>query len=176
MFTLYVSGRLPGLNELLNQKATTSGKWNGYNALKCQWYGQIALLARAKGIGMQSPGFASFLFCEPTQRRDPDNIVSGGCKLLFDSLVGCDVLPGDGWGNNLGFVGFWHHTPGRAGCLFHWGDELLSKASMLELLKEEGRDGTAINGRRTTGNESGRAAAQKAARGHARSRRALGGR
>jgi hypothetical protein len=35
-FTIRIPGRTPGLNELLNSKATTSGKWNGYNAIKCQ--------------------------------------------------------------------------------------------------------------------------------------------
>ena len=133
-----VRGRLPGLNELLNKKATSGGNgWNAYNALKCQWYGQIALLVRGRGIGAQAPGYGTFLFLEPSRQRDPDNIVAGGVKLLLDSLVGCEVLPGDGWGNNLGFIGYWELTPGQAGCLIHWDNEILSKASMLELCEEE---------------------------------------
>jgi hypothetical protein len=180
VFTLFVSGRLPGLNELLNQKATVSGNWNGYNRLKCQWYGQIALLVRARGIQPQPAGFMTFLFLEPTRKRDPDNLVAGGAKLLFDSLVGAEVLPGDGWLHNLGFVGFWEHTPNRAGCLLHWGDELLSKAQMLklyeELLEKEGKDGTANDGRGTPRDESHRATVRQIGSGHARARRKLGGR
>ena len=102
---MWVPGRLPGLNELLREKANVHGRWNGYNEIKCQWYGQIQLLARAKQVDRQGPGFATFLFVEPNAKRDPDNIVAGGVKLLLDSLVGSGVLLGDGWTHVLGFVG-----------------------------------------------------------------------
>jgi hypothetical protein len=174
VFTLYVAGRLPGLNELLNLKGTVNGSWNGYNSLKCKWYGQIALLARARGIQPQPAGCMTFLFVEPDRRRDPDNLVAGGAKLLLDSLVGADVLPGDGWLHNLGFVGFWICKPARAGCLLHWGDELLSKEAMVALLEKEGKDGTANDGCGTARDEQNRATVRQIRSGHARARRKLG--
>jgi hypothetical protein len=176
VFTLFVRGRLPGLNELLNLKGTVNGSWNGYNSLKCKWYGQIALLARARGIQPQPAGFMTFLFVEPDRRRDPDNLVAGGAKLLFDSLVGADVLPGDGWLHNLGFVGFWICSPARAGCLLHWGDELMSKDAMVALLEKEGKNGTQNDRLRIVDDESLLQGAGKITARSTRARRKLAGR
>lgn len=162
---LWVPSRLPGLNDLLNAKGTTKGSWNGYNAQKCVWYGQVALLCRAKSIQRQEPGYGTFLFAEPNMKRDPDNIVAGGVKLLLDSLVGADVLPGDGWRDNLGFAGYWTHRPASPGCLIFWGTEILTKEAMLALLEKElEKSGNPINRHRATGNEPHRAPPAKAAR------------
>lgn len=134
---LWIASRLPGLNDLLNAKGTVRGQWNGYNAQKCVWYGQIKTLCNAKGIGLQDPGYLTLLFVEPNKRRDPDNVVAGGTKLVLDSLVGAGVLRGDGWDDNLGFIGYWIFLGGRAGCLVHWGGELLTKDAMSALLEKE---------------------------------------
>lgn len=167
---------MPGLNEMLAGNRA-SGRWNSYNEVKCVWYGQIKVLVLALGVASHGPGFATMLFCEPNRKRDPDNLVSGGAKILLDSLVGCEVLPGDDWNSNLGFIGFWQHTPGRAGCLFHWDDELISRASMLELLeKEQGKDGIANNRLRAVDDEPLRKAARKAAARGSLARGQLGSR
>lgn len=142
MFALWVSGRMPGLNDLLNAKGTVKGQWNAYNGQKARWYGVIRLLALHEGLTMQGPGYATFLFVEPHTRRDPDNIVAGGVKLILDSLVSAEVLPGDGWSTVLGFVGHWRKGD-RPGCLVHWGDELLTKEAMEALLEKELENGTA---------------------------------
>lgn len=134
---LWIVGRVPSLNELLDAKAKQRGKWNRYNDIKANWASQVKLAAVLKRIGLQPPGCGTFLFCEPDQRRDPDNVVGAGVKLLLDSLVAADVLGGDGWHDNLGFCGYWTLTPGRAGCLIHWGDEILTKPEMLALLEKE---------------------------------------
>lgn len=132
---LWVPGRLPGLNELLAGKASQNGSWNRYNQLKQQWYGQIKLLCHANRVESVGPGYFSFLFAEPDRRRDPDNIVSGGVKLLFDSMVGAGVLKGDSWSHVLGYVGYWGQFSGRVGCLVHWDAERLwSRESMEALL------------------------------------------
>jgi hypothetical protein len=132
---------MPGLNDLLAAKSSIQGKWNSYNQIKAQWYGQIKLLAQARGIEPQGPGMATMLYIEPHRQRDPDNVVGAGTKLLLDSLVSAGVLPGDGWSANLGFVGYWICRSENAGCLFHWGDELLSKPSMLLLYEAEVKRG-----------------------------------
>jgi len=134
---LWVPGRLPGLNELLAGKASQNGSWNRYNQLKQQWYGQIRMLCQAKRVAEIGPGYFSFLFCEPDRRRDPDNVVAGGVKLLFDSLVGAGVMAGDSWNHVLGFVGYWRHTPGKAGCLVRHGEALLTKEAALAFLEKE---------------------------------------
>lgn len=134
---LLVNGRLPGLNELLAGKSSQNGSWNRYNQLKAQWYGQIKLLCQAKLVESVGPGYFTFLFSEPERRRDPDNVVAGGVKLLFDSLVGAGVMAGDSWVHVLGFVGYWQHTPGKASCLVHHGDAILTKDAILALLDKE---------------------------------------
>lgn len=135
-FTLWIGARLPGLNDLLQAKGTVSGQWNAYNAAKARWSGDIRLLAMQKGLTMQEPGMATFLFEEPHRQRDPDNLVGGGVKLILDSLVGAEVLPGDGWSTVLGFVGYWRKSE-LPGCLVHWGDELQTKEAMEALLEKE---------------------------------------
>ena len=171
---LWIPTRLPSLNDLLNSKGTVRGTWNRYNEQKCMWYGQIKLLCLAKQIGLQPPGFLTMLYQEPNTKRDPDNIVAGGTKLLLDSLVGAGVLAGDGWRDNLGYAGYWT-LASKPGCLVHWGDRVLTKQEMLALLQKE-TDGTANNGRGVTDDEPGRAlAAQAPRRRNARARGQLGG-
>lgn len=128
------------------------------------WYGRVKLLCLAKGIGLQGPGFLTMLYCEPTRKRDPDNIVGGGTKLLLDSLVGAGVLRGDGWGDNLGFIGYWVHRSNREGCLIHWGDEIFTKQAMEALLEKELENGTANDRRRAADDEPPGAHASKTAR------------
>src|SRR4051812_18775864 len=96
-FTMWISGRLPSLNDLLDRKGTIDGRWNAYNQLKGQWFGQIQLLVRSAGIQAQGPGCASALWVEPHRQRDPDNVIGGGFKLLLDAFVGCEIIAGDGW-------------------------------------------------------------------------------
>lgn len=135
---LWIPGRLPSLNKLLDAKSTQKGNWNSYNDLKCQWFGQIRLLIVAKRVQPVGPGYFTFLFCEPDMRRDPDNVAAGGVKLLFDSFVGAEVMAGDGWKHVLGFTAHWTHTPGKAGCYVEFSeDRLLSKAEMLANIQKE---------------------------------------
>lgn len=135
---LFVRGRLPGLNELLAGSRNAKGGWNAYNEQKQRWYGQIRLLCQAKRVETVGPGHFTFLFIEPDRRRDPDNVVAGGVKLLFDSLVGAGVMKGDSWAHVLGFCGFWAQDSGRVGCLVHHDpSQLVDRASMMVLLEKE---------------------------------------
>lgn len=52
------------------------------------------------GIAGIKPVPACYLhirYFEPDRRRDPDNVFSGGAKIVFDALVGAGVLEDDGW-------------------------------------------------------------------------------
>lgn len=135
---VWIPGRFPSLNEIIGSQSRGKNNWNAYNALKVQWYGQIKLICQAKRMPLQDPTYATFLFCEPTRARDPDNLVAGGVKLLLDSFVGAEVLSGDGWASILGFIGYWTHTKGKAGCLVRFHPErLATKAEMLADLEKE---------------------------------------
>jgi len=102
---LWVSGPLPGLNDLLAAAKSGRGKGNAYGRLKAQWTEAIVLLARAARIGrVASPVRLRFRWIEATRKRDPDNVAAAGRKLVLDGLVEAGVLAGDGWAHVLGWV------------------------------------------------------------------------
>jgi len=138
---LWLPGRFPGLNDLLGAKSSQKGNWNAYADLKRRHYGQIKLLCQAKRVEPVGPGYFTFLFIESDRRRDPDNIAAGGIKLIFDSLVGADVMKGDSWAHVLGFVAYWQ-VGARPGCLVNFTpDGLVEKGAMLlKLEREIGKD------------------------------------
>ena len=49
----------------------------------------------------------TWIWREPTKRRDPDNFISLGKKFCQDALVACRVLPNDGWANIVGYRDTW---------------------------------------------------------------------
>lgn len=173
---MYLVGRLPGLNDILAGSASASRGWSSYNALKQKWTGDIGLVVRSRGLAPLGSGYFSYLFVEPTSRRDPSNVVSGGVKIIEDALQKARLLPGDDWRYVLGFVGYWTLSKGRAGCLVCWSpDEILTKPAMLALLEKElEKHGTANNGCRASHDEPGRAHAAKARRPGAKPRGKLG--
>lgn len=134
---LWLAGRLPGLNELLDSKSQQHGKWNKYNAKKGQLAATIGLVARSQNLGLQSPCYVSMLVLEPNRKRDPDNITSGAFKIILDSLSSCGVLAGDGWAEILGLAGYWDYIPGKVGTFLHFSQSgLVTKETMQLMLQE----------------------------------------
>jgi hypothetical protein len=102
---LRVPWRLPGRNEL---DALSRRSPHAYNVKKRQEQNSIALCAQSARL---TPARGSLIigciWYEPDRRRDPDNIVSGGRKLLLDALGpgrggpcgwhGSKVIHCDGW-------------------------------------------------------------------------------
>lgn len=85
-----IKGRLPGLNELI--ESSRRSKYGANNQKRdVQQYISFFI---PKGT-MKRPCFVLITFYEPDNRRDVDNIISGGCKLILDSLVHCGTLPND---------------------------------------------------------------------------------
>lgn len=127
---------MPGLNDLLAGSRNAKGSWNAYNAVKQKWSASIQLLVRARGVRATGPAFFTFLFVEPDKRRDPDNLTAAGIKLIFDSLVGSEVLEGDGWQHVLGFTSYWQ-VGSKPGCLVTWDDrQVFSKPAVQGLLEK----------------------------------------
>jgi len=168
---MYLVGRLPGLNDILAGSASASRGWSSYNALKQKWTGDIGLVARTSGLAPLGSGYFSYLFVEPTSRRDPSNVVSGGVKIIEDALQKAGLLPGDDWRYVLGFIGHWTLNKGRAGCLVCWSpDEMLTKPAMLALLalleKEQTNDGREKEASRGSGSNRPGAFGDGANRAH----------
>jgi hypothetical protein len=92
--------RLPGANDLLKAKgafgAGSGKRWNGYNAMKQRYQAEIEKAIRASGITAVDVASVSFQWRERYWRRDPDNVSSGGRKLILDSLVKAGIIPDDG--------------------------------------------------------------------------------
>ena len=105
--TFEIAAKMPSLNELIRAKGAFGGgagkRWNGYNAMKKQWSEVVAQASRRYGIKHVERARLGFEWHESTWRRDPDNVSSGGRKLILDSLVKTGLLPGDGPKNVHGF-------------------------------------------------------------------------
>lgn len=106
--TLWIPGRLPGLNELIAAAKGAGGTGRAYSRLKRDWTNTIHLLARAAKLGRApTPAFLRFVWVEPNRRRDPDNFCAGGRKLLLDGLVAAGVFSDDGWDEIAGWRDEW---------------------------------------------------------------------
>ena len=93
--TLTITGRLPGLNEIIS--ANRSSKYEAAKQKKdvegmIMWYIQEQL----KGLKIDKPVRLTHWFYEPSKRRDKDNVMAGK-KFIWDALVRTGVLKNDGW-------------------------------------------------------------------------------
>ncbi len=117
----FVPGPLPGLNELNHANSRTvfrGGKrFPAYALLKSEWQGVVIAAARAAKIGVfgYSQVFFHFNWMERDKRRDPDNFVAGGKKIILDGLVKGGFLKNDGWQNVKGWDDRWDVFPKRPG-------------------------------------------------------------
>jgi hypothetical protein len=113
--TLFIPGPLPGLNEIIDAKARTSKtagsggrRWDAYSDMKRALGVKVMLVARARGFKkIEKPAIFMFEFLEPNRRRDPDNFVSGGKKVIFDALQEAGLLENDNWEWVKGFPCSW---------------------------------------------------------------------
>lgn len=115
---------MPGFNEILNAKgAAFGGGRSAYTRMKKQWAKKIAWAASMQGFEPVERGHFTYLFREPSRRRDPSNVMAG-VKFLEDALQLCGLcsqcekkgrksgscesaecnplLPNDGWNEVLG--------------------------------------------------------------------------
>jgi Holliday junction resolvase RusA-like endonuclease len=96
--TLYIAGRLPGLNEITGEARAhrmRSARQKKTNSALVHW---SALAANLKPV--TGPVQLVIRWCEKrkprAKHRDPDNICAG-VKFILDGLVDAKVLPDDGW-------------------------------------------------------------------------------
>lgn len=94
---LQIPGRMPGFNEMLKAKgAMYQGGRSGYTGMKRRWAETIRLLAESQGFGRVTASRFTYLFREPSRRRDPSNVYAG-VKFIEDALQEAGLLDGDGW-------------------------------------------------------------------------------
>ena len=85
-----IKGRLPSLNDIIESSRGNKHAANN-NKKKAQQYIQTFI----PNGRMKCPCNVHVTFYEPDNRRDIDNIVSAGCKLIFDALVWHGTIPND---------------------------------------------------------------------------------
>ena len=98
---LIIPCELPALNEVIDK---SKRHWSQYAKQKKQWTRFVALLARLNLKPVEKQVSLSILWVCANRKRDPDNIVAGGRKVILDGLVEAGVLKGDGWKQVCGFT------------------------------------------------------------------------
>lgn len=87
-------GRLPGLNEMVNANRTC---WYMGAKMKKGDQRDIAadFLEQARGRTMKEPCTVRLDFYEKDNRRDDDNVIGGGCKVILDALTKAGIIMDD---------------------------------------------------------------------------------
>ena len=92
MQSVFIKGRFPGLNEIIN--AARGNKFKSAAQKKTHTDRVYYSCLHLKKV--DSAHF-KFTWYEENKRRDKDNIASGGTKYCLDGLVMANVIPNDGW-------------------------------------------------------------------------------
>ena len=144
--TLWIPGVLPGLNEIIEARRITRGRWNKYTDMKRAIGEEIQLLARAQKFGpITEPAYYTYLHLEKDRRRDPSNFTAGGQKLIEDGLQGgvgrTAYIPGDGWKHVLGSQHHWRVDERGSGVFLVVSDAVKEHGTMAGLLELSGHLG-----------------------------------
>lgn len=92
-----VNGRLPSLNELID--ANRRNRFIGAK-FKRQWQEplQEIIAAQSRGRKIKKHAICRIKFYEPydrKHRKDDDNVISGGCKVILDAMTAVGVIKDD---------------------------------------------------------------------------------
>jgi len=92
--TIIIPGELPDLNQII---AETKGHWGNYSTLKktntqiVAYCTKQATKRKYKKIDLDITWYCK------DKRKDKDNIMAGGLKMILDGLVVAGVIKNDGW-------------------------------------------------------------------------------
>lgn len=87
-------GRLPGMNEMINTNRTN--RYLG-SKVKTGWTHELSneFALQAAGRKMSKHATAFLYFFEKDNRRDDDNVIGGGCKVVLDALTNAGIIEDD---------------------------------------------------------------------------------
>lgn len=133
---LWVPGKVPGLNEMLDQRMRIFGSnhsgtrvANGYSKLKREYSQRVRLYLMQQDFEKApKPCWMSYMVVEKSKARDPSNIWAGAMKMIEDAITG-PVLDNDGWDEIAG-VALWCEVSPVDGVLVSWGPTLASREEM----------------------------------------------
>lgn len=92
--SIWIPGRLPGENEIIDAAKSGRGKNNAYSRMKHQWTDHIAALVSECNLPAMKLIKVKFVWFESGRQRDPDNIAAGA-KFCFDGMVQAGLIPKD---------------------------------------------------------------------------------
>ena len=89
-----ITGRLGGLNKHIQK-----GKRNPheYASWKKEQKNRVMAEIGIAGIDPVPACHLVIRYFEKSRRRDPDNIIGGGQKIIIDALVEAEIIDDDGW-------------------------------------------------------------------------------
>ena len=89
---IVIPGELPDLNTIIDE---SKKHWAEYNRMKKEYTEMVAWLAKGKGK-FKKINLDITWVCKD-RRKDKDNIMAGGLKMILDGLVVAGVIKNDGW-------------------------------------------------------------------------------
>jgi hypothetical protein len=146
---LWVPGKLPGFNEVIQAastkrapRAARPAKASGslYTNMKASWAARVGLeiaVQSARAGDMPERAYFTYLFREENRRRDPSNFTSGGIKIIEDALQEYGFLANDGWHNVLGFASYWVVDPEHVGVTVYADSQRIIPEGEVIALEEE---------------------------------------
>lgn len=92
-----IPGKLPSLNEFLNETKSHNNRYFGGNQMKrkAETYISMFIPSKTKGLLIDQPCEICFTYYEPNRKRDPDNISAVAHKFILDTLVKTKVIIND---------------------------------------------------------------------------------
>jgi Holliday junction resolvase RusA-like endonuclease len=92
--TIIIPGELPDLNQII---AETKGHWGNYSTLKKTNTQIVAYCAKQTTKQKYKKIDLDITWHCKNKRKDKDNIMAGGLKMILDGLVVAGVIKNDGW-------------------------------------------------------------------------------
>ena len=92
--TIIIPGELPDLNQII---AETKNHWGSYSSLKKANTQLVAFCAKRDTKRRYKKIDIDITWHCKNKKRDKDNIMAGGLKMILDGLVVAGVIQNDGW-------------------------------------------------------------------------------
>lgn len=96
-YKIVIPGELPDLNTIIAESKRGRGKWQPYNEIKQEHTNIVAWIAKSEIKKQLKKIDLEITWICKNRRKDKDNIMAGGLKMILDGLVAAGVIENDGW-------------------------------------------------------------------------------
>lgn len=96
-YKIVIPGELPDLNTIIAESKRGRGKWQPYNEMKQEHTNIVAWIAKSEIKKQLKKIDLTITWICKNRRKDKDNIMAGGLKMILDGLVVAGVIKNDGW-------------------------------------------------------------------------------